>query len=196
MVAVVDHGGSKIFQCDQISCLSIVFHLKLYNFVISSSKCVKSTDWSALVSLTKPISIGLEAYRGCPRINQAGAISDSNSELGSPRQLLLSLLLLAGDIISNPGPQWKFPCGFCSKPIMRNQRGIQCDNCDRWFHTSCYTIGDQTYETLGTSSCVWICCDFHTANYSSVPCNSLLDSFNLPGFYSLLAAQAVNHSTY
>ena len=110
MVAVVDHGGSEIFQCDQISCLSIVFHLKLYNFVISSSKCVKSTDWSALVSLTKPISIGLEAYRGCPRISQAGAILDSNSELGSPRQLLLSLLLLAGDIISNPGPQWKFPC--------------------------------------------------------------------------------------
>ena len=64
------------------------------------------------------------------------------------------------------------------------------DNCDRCFHTRCYTIGDQTYETLGTSSCVWICCDCNTANDSSVSCNSLLDLFNSPGFYSPLAAQA------
>ena len=64
------------------------------------------------------------------------------------------------------------------------------DNCDRCFHTRCYTIGDQTYETLGTSSCVWICCDCNTANDSSVSCNSLLDLFNSPGFCSPLAAQA------
>ena len=63
----------------------------------------------ALISLTKPMSIGLKAYRACLRSSQAGAILDSNSELGSPRQLLLSLLLLAGDVSSNPGPQWKSP---------------------------------------------------------------------------------------
>lgn len=32
--------------------------------------------------------------------------------------------------------------------------------------------------------------DCNTANYSSVPCNSLLDSYNSPGFYSPLASQA------
>ena len=86
----------------------------------------------------------------------------------------------------------EFPCGLCSKPVERNQRGIQCDNGDRWFHTRCCTIaiGDQTYETLGTSSCIWICCDCNTTSHLSVPCHSLLDSYNSPGFYSPLANQA------
>ena len=183
-------AGAKFSNAIKFLVVALFFRLKLNNFGISSSKGVQSTDWSALVSLTKPTSIDLKAYRACPRSSQAGAILDSNSELGSPRQLLLSLLLLACDVSSNPGPQWKSPCGLCSKPVKRNQRGIQCDNWDRWFHTRCCIIGDQTYETLGTSSCVWICCDCNTANYSSVPCNSLLDSYNSPGFYSPLASQA------
>ena len=31
------------------------------------------------------------------------------------------LLLLSGDIASNPGPV-KFPCGICNKPVRKNQR--------------------------------------------------------------------------
>ena len=167
--------------------LSLFFRLKLNNFYITSSININSTDWSTLTNSTRPISIGLAAYRSRPRISQAGAILDSCPELGSPRQLLLSLLLVAGDISINPGPQWKFPCGFCSKPVKRNQRGIQCDNCDRWFHTRCCKIGDESYKILGLSSCIWICCDCNAANYSTAPCNSLLDSFNSPGYFSPLA---------
>jgi hypothetical protein len=33
--------------------------------------------------------------------------------------------LLSGDISTNPGPV-KYPCGKCSKPVKRNQRGIYC----------------------------------------------------------------------
>ena len=32
------------------------------------------------------------------------------------------ILLLSGDISTNPGPV-KYPCGKCSKPVKRNQRG-------------------------------------------------------------------------
>ena len=41
------------------------------------------------------------------------------------------LLLLAGDVSSNPGPV-KDPCAICSKGCRSNQRAIQCDGCDKW----------------------------------------------------------------
>ena len=49
------------------------------------------------------------------------------------------LLLLAGDIEPNPGPQVsstnRYPCVVCSTEV-RNQ-GICCDSCDRWCHLNC-----------------------------------------------------------
>ena len=76
-------AGAKFSNAIQFLILALFFRLKFNNFGISSSKCVKPTDWSALINLTRPISIGLEAFRACPGISQAGAISDSNSELSS-----------------------------------------------------------------------------------------------------------------
>lgn len=47
-------------------------------------------------------------------------------------------LLTCGDILPNPGPNYKFPCGVCSKPVKSNQKGIQCETCDKWYHTKCH----------------------------------------------------------
>jgi Zn finger protein HypA/HybF involved in hydrogenase expression len=41
---------------------------------------------------------------------------------------IIRILLLSGDISTNPGPI-KYPCGKCSKPVKRNQRGIYCEDC-------------------------------------------------------------------
>ena len=49
------------------------------------------------------------------------------------------LLLLSGDIASNPGPV-KFPCGICNKPVRKNQRGIQCEDCIMWHHIKCIDL--------------------------------------------------------
>jgi hypothetical protein len=35
---------------------------------------------------------------------------------------LIRLLILSGDIALNPGPV-KYPCGKCSKPVRKNQKG-------------------------------------------------------------------------
>ena len=32
----------------------------------------------------------------------------------------LSLLMLCGDILRNPRPEWKYPCGVCQKPVKSN----------------------------------------------------------------------------
>ena len=50
-----------------------------------------------------------------------------------PSRVLISLILLiSGDIETNPGPprKWKYPCTICSALVKSNQRGIQCDAID------------------------------------------------------------------
>ena len=47
----------------------------------------------------------------------------------------------------------------CSKPFKSNQMGIQCDECERWFHVrpDCCDLSHEMYEILAISSCSWIC---------------------------------------
>lgn len=56
------------------------------------------------------------------------------------RRLLLSLLLLSGNMELNPGPQYKQPCGKCTRPLKSNQKGIKCYMCDVWYHTKCSNV--------------------------------------------------------
>ena len=50
----------------------------------------------------------------------------------------IMLLMLCGDVPSNPGPShWRYSCGTCTKPLMRNQKDIQCDMCDSWYPLNC-----------------------------------------------------------
>lgn len=46
--------------------------------------------------------------------------------------LFMLLLVLSGDVESNPGPV-KYPCGICSKPVRINQKGVACDTCSLWY---------------------------------------------------------------
>lgn len=88
--------------------------------------------------------------------------------------LVLSLLLLSGNVELNPGPHYKHPCGSCTKPVKPNQRGVQCDICDIWYHTRCMLMSPDRYEGLATLSAVWICSSCGVPNFSS----TLLDADN------------------
>ena len=70
---------------------------------------------------------------------------------------LAMVLLLGGDVELNPGDKWKFPCGICTKPVKTNQKGIQCNECNSWFHSKCCNISSAMYNILAYSSCIWIC---------------------------------------
>lgn len=70
--------------------------------------------------------------------------------------ICIRLLLLSGDVSLNPGPV-KFPCGTCEKGIRRNQRAIQCDDCNLWFHLKCIYLLLTEYELLGNSTDIWFC---------------------------------------
>ena len=51
----------------------------------------------------------------------------ASSSRNTFRRLLQMFLLLGGNIESNPGPQYKHPCGVCTKSVISYQNGIQCD---------------------------------------------------------------------
>ena len=66
------------------------------------------------------------------------------------QRVLYLILASTGDVEMNPGPI-KFPFTMCSKPVKRNQRGIQCDSCDLWTHAYCCNMGTDEYWHLSVS---------------------------------------------
>ena len=67
------------------------------------------------------------------------------------------LLLLSGDVESNPGPV-RYPCTVCSKPVRSNQRGIECSMCGKWTHAKCCGVSPEEYLRLGECEDeLWYC---------------------------------------
>ena len=71
--------------------------------------------------------------------------------------LCASLILLSGDINLNPGPV-KDPCFLCNKGCRSNQKAIQCDDCDNWYHVKCIGMkNDEYFDLVSDTSANWIC---------------------------------------
>ena len=66
--------------------------------------------------------------------------------------VMLVMLLLCGNIETNPGPNYKYPCGVFGKPVRCNQKGIEL-----WHHTCCIGISDPVYQYLGCHEDLWFC---------------------------------------
>ena len=110
-----------------------------------------------------PSGTGLEALQRSLRKPKQSAILFTGQ---FKKFLVLALLLLGGDVEPNPGPNFKYPCGMCAKPVKLNQRGVQCDICDSWFHTKCMFINSKTYEDLENLSTTWLCPLCLVANFT------------------------------
>ena len=91
--------------------------------------------------------------------------------------VILLLILLAGDIETNPGPRTpKYPCGECMKACTSykgSQASILCDSCNSWFHTNCVGLSDIVLDSLGRCDLPWECYKCGIPNIST----SLFDSF-------------------
>ena len=70
-----------------------------------------------------------------------------------------SLLMIAGDISSNPGPV-QYPCAVCSRAVAKNRQALLCDGCGKWCHIGprCGNIKPNEYEILKElDSFEWTC---------------------------------------
>ena len=87
------------------------------------------------------------------------------------KSLLSCLLLLCGDIQSNPGPGRNaqvYLCGLCELPVTWKQDGLCYDCCDVWHHRSCIELCSADYDMLAKHSHVqWLCCRCDSINITS-----------------------------
>ena len=99
------------------------------------------------------------------------------------KHLLLLLITLSGDIEVNPGPPKKesvYPCGLCEHPVTWNCRGVCCDGCNIWHHSSGIELCSKDYELLEKSNVQWICCKCESMTISSFTFKSYnLETSNL-----------------
>lgn len=142
----------------------------------------------------RPIETGLEAVNRSRHDIIRSAILQPTSRNPS-RRLLLSLLFLSGNIEVNPGPHYKNPCGECSRPVKRNQNGIQCDQCDVWYHANCSSISLPMYEILANTSLTWICPQCGFPNFSDSFFNESIESLASSNSFEPLQESSIENST-
>ena len=96
-------------------------------------------------------------------------INKSKEMLHKKPTPFILLLILSGDIQTNPGPQMQsiYPCGFCERAVGWENKAVCCDGCDIWYHMSCLSNCSNNYETLQHSSVSWICAKCDSINVDS-----------------------------
>ena len=60
----------------------------------------------------------------------------------------LAIMLLAGDIHTNPGPRQNYPCTVCHENVKTKDPWVSCDICEGWSHTVCVGIPSDEYREL------------------------------------------------
>ena len=56
------------------------------------------------------------------------------------------LLLLCDDILPNPGPLPRYPCGVCRCTVHPSDKALLCDSCVKWFHVECTRVLSEEYD--------------------------------------------------
>ena len=91
------------------------------------------------------------------------------------------LLLLSGDIETNPGPV-RYPCTMCGKPVKSNQRGIECSRCEKWTHAKCCGVSPEEYLRLGECEDeLWYCPSCWTSELPFFNCSTMSEMSETAG---------------
>ena len=105
-----------------------------------------------------------------------------------PAVVIVTLLLASGDIESNPGPIYRYPCTVCLKPVKQNQRGIACDGCEKWTHAQCGNVGEVEYQLLTSQEgSEWFCPLCKQSELACVDLPLPTDEWKLQGIHKLAA---------
>ena len=139
----------KLLGLLKLLSFALLVHTEVYYKLAKTINNYRSIEGFNFIQSSLTLNVGLEAFITFRRHSTHVSICQVKS--------MYNLLLLSGDISSNPGPNRKFPCGVCEKPVKRNQRGVCCDQCNTWIHTRCCSMSSGTYEELANTSCIWIC---------------------------------------
>ena len=75
----------------------------------------------------------------------------------------------------------KYPCGICKRPVAKNHKAIQCDQCQFWIHCKCNNTSNSEYNKLAEECSLWCCirCINYTLPFSKISDEAL--RLNLSG---------------
>ena len=146
--------------------LSVCFILVLILILILEPSKPTNKTSNARSSLVVALKVDKRNYpgrnlSGCSR-HSRGSRHPPSSKVKAGIYLINATLtasyfiLLAGDVSENPGPAEDL-CGLCSKICRRNQKAIQCDECDAWYHAKCMGMSNTEYANLCSPSTTWSC---------------------------------------
>lgn len=156
-------GSSNLVYLLLISCAIISRTRNVsqpsFSFIMNYGLPNDSEHWASPITLTDNLSTtSIMCHFQSAFVNMP---SHSPNQSRILRQLdrsshvrLALLMILAGDIASNPGPSTtarkpKHPCVHCSKGVISRSRAISCDNCERWVHSRCTQIlTDAEYDNI------------------------------------------------
>ena len=98
--------------------------------------------------------------------NEGNFISRTKSIKNRPLRpgcttIILMMLMMCGDVESNPGPITMDHCGTCRKVVKTGEKALGCEYCNTWFHTECEKYSDAEYDILKKPQSHWFCknCD-------------------------------------
>ena len=86
----------------------------------------------------------------------------------------------------------KYDSGFCRTQVSWSDKGIMCNSCDQWYHTSCQGVGNETYNMLSDSKHIWYCLRCALPNYS----NGLFESLDTLSDTNMLDSLHLDISIY
>ena len=122
------------------------------------------------------------------------------------KAMFMLILLLSGDIESNPGPtgpapKSMFPCAVCQQHVSWKHSAVECDNCDVWLHRSCASLTSSQYNRIEDESWTCYCCrsinpaSFVFKAYNLNTSNSFEPLASIPGDDSVFTSDNVASPT-
>ena len=115
----------------------------------------------------------------------------SKKPMSISTQMVLLMILISGDVQSNPGPTQKragpkYPCGMCNKNVNINQKAMECESCTVWYHNKCTGMSNNLYNAhIEHESYVWICYKCGIPNFTDS--TFFLSSINTSNSFDILA---------
>lgn len=119
----------------------------------------------------------------------------SSQDQDNKKLFTLLLLVLAGDIETNPGPPPKHPCSICHRAVKQNDNALLCDQCETFTHKRCLKMNSITYSILEDhESMSWICCQCGLPSFCSSFFNSSLEDLSTDNSFSSLDTSLEDNS--
>lgn len=104
------------------------------------------------------LSMHLSMKFGCPNIKRG--------RMHALHYIAMILILNASGTDQSPSPRTpNYPCHIYSKAVTWKQRGVACDDCEKWFHADCMHMSTPVYMALNNIS--WHCTNCGMPNFTS-----------------------------